>query len=304
MKIIFKITITKNYKLTISIIQEGKEEIIQQEVSPCITFNTNTIDLFQENDRAIYFLQSWIEKPDDYRSYSIQFQNKSYELLPEVLFAIVIDEIKKKVEKEFIVDETLVEIPSRDYVVIERIKTSLESVGLKNIFINPLTYDYSEQGEFLQDILEKKVNIESFKLMIERAKEIEPNAQKELETIDLNQQDIYKDDEFIKEISKRFNTTERSKMKMCKLDNYCLFIASRYFESLDDHINLVKTCKRMRFNMEKFHYNPTSLNSETVKFFVNLETLHIYGEGDEYLKGGRIQAYCEWNKKGWHESEK
>ena len=61
MNIIFKITITKNYKLTVSIIQEGKEEIIHQEVSPCITFNTNTIELFQENDNYIHFVQNWIE---------------------------------------------------------------------------------------------------------------------------------------------------------------------------------------------------------------------------------------------------
>ena len=115
---------------------------------------------------------------------------------------------------------------------------------------------------------------------------------------------LFNDDEFTRELSKKFNTKQRSKMKMCKLDNYCLFIASRYFESLDDHINLVKTCKRMERNMEKFHYNPTSLNKIIMEWFPNVETLHIYKEDDEYLEGGRIIGYCDWLRKGWYESEK
>ena len=72
-------------------------------------------------------------------------------------------------------------------------------------------------------------------------------------------------------------------MKLCKLDNYCLFIASRHFESLEDHINFSFVCKRLRWNMEKFHYNPISVNEKTVKFFPNTETLNVDEDKDEYF---------------------
>ena len=36
----------------------------------------------------------------------------------------------------------------------------------------------------------------------------------------------------------------------------------------------------------------------------NVESFHVYEEGDEYLEGGRIIAYCDWCKRGWYENEK
>ncbi len=89
-----------------------------------------------------------------------------------------------------------------------------------------------------------------------------------------------------------FKTKDRN--TLCTLDNYCLFIASRYFETLEDHINLTNVSKRCRGNMEKFHYNPISVNERTVKFFPNVETLHLYNKDDKYLEGWRIEKYVDW----------
>ena len=109
------------------------------------------------------------------------------------------------------------------------------------------------------------------------------------------------EEDITKEIMKRFSTQERTEMKLCRLDNYCLFIASRYLSSVEDEINLVKTCKRMRNNMEKYHYNPMSLTEKTILYFPNVETLHIYNRSDKYIEGGRISQYCNWLRKGWYE---
>ena len=75
---------------------------------------------------------------------------------------------------------------------------------------------------------------------------------------------------FENEMMKKFTFEQRKAMNLCSLDNYCIFIASRYFDSLDDHINLVKVSKRMRGNMEKFHYNPISVDSNSAKLFPNI----------------------------------
>ena len=82
--------------------------------------------------------------------------------------------------------------------------------------------------------------------------------------------------------------------KWGQCDNYCIFIASRHFETLQDHINLAMTTKRFRFTMERYYYNPIPITSKTAKFFPNIETQHIYSKDDEKIKKGRISRYCYW----------
>ena len=65
--------------------------------------------------------------------------------------------------------------------------------------------------------------------------------------------------------------------------------------------NIIKVSKRMRGNMEKFHYNPISLDEKSIKLFPNVETLHIYKARDMYLTGGRIERYVNWRKLSAHE---
>ena len=49
----------------------------------------------------------------------------------------------------------------------------------------------------------------------------------------------------------QFTPRKRTKMKLPQLDNYCIFLASKYFAKIDDHINLTKVCKRLKYNMDK-----------------------------------------------------
>ena len=79
-----------------------------------------------------------------------------------------------------------------------------------------------------------------------------------------------------------------------KLDNYCIFIASRYFTSIDDFINLEKTSRRFRGNIEKFHYNPISVTDKTIIFFPFLQTLHLYDRKDPFITDEQIIGYAIW----------
>ena len=68
-----------------------------------------------------------------------------------------------------------------------------------------------------------------------------------------------------------------------------MFIASRWFNSIDDHINLILGVKRFKENMTKFHYNPVPLNKITREFFDHLQTLYIYSLDDNlFLDDKRI----------------
>ena len=66
------------------------------------------------------------------------------------------------------------------------------------------------------------------------------------------------------------------------MDYYSMFIASMWFNTIDDHINLILGVKRFNENMTKFHYNPISLTKTTRNFFPNIQTFYIYCD-DDYL---------------------
>ena len=178
MKVIFKITITKEYKLQLTIrYQEGKERIIV-ETTPSITFNRNSIDICEEKENTLHFFKNWLQQPDDYSTYLIEFQNKTYNLLPEVFFSLIINEFRKKVEKEFIIENTEIQIEIGNLRVMERIRVSLDGIGMKGVEIGEeeeIGYEYNEQGEYLGELIEKKERIDEFKRMLEKGERREKN---------------------------------------------------------------------------------------------------------------------------------
>ena len=184
-----------------------------------------------------------------------------------------------------------------------RIKIALQSIGLNGIAVadNDIKYDYSEQGNILEDILEKKESLSKRERMVERANQIA--KEHKMEEIKISKSSLSSEEEFQKALTK-YSIQVRSKLKLFDLDNYCIFIASRYLDSIDDHKNLSMVCKRLRYNTNKFHYNPVSVDEETVKLFPNTETLNTYDNSDKYLTGGKIIPpnkdciaihWIEWN---------
>ena len=61
-----------------------------------------------------------------------------------------------------------------------------------------------------------------------------------------------------------------------KLTTLAVNIASCYFETIQDFINLELGCPSYRLNLDKFYYNPIPINENERKLFNNLETLHIF----------------------------
>ena len=83
-----------------------------------------------------------------------------------------------------------------------------------------------------------------------------------------------------------------------QLDSYSMMLVSKYFNSYQDFINLVKTCKAYNI-VGEFRYNPIPLDSEPInidvggeekkvnvwELFSNIETAYIYGsESSDFLK--------------------
>ena len=76
-----------------------------------------------------------------------------------------------------------------------------------------------------------------------------------------------------------------------QLDLYCIFLSSRWFESIDDYINLELVCSKYDGNMTKFFYNPISIDEKTMKLFSNLRTQYLYSKSDELIFNENIKWY-------------
>ena len=62
-----------------------------------------------------------------------------------------------------------------------------------------------------------------------------------------------------------------------RMARYPMMIISKYFDSIQDYINLEKTCKEYRGIIEQFHFNPITFNNNKERdLFKNIETYYVY----------------------------
>ena len=83
--------------------------------------------------------------------------------------------------------------------------------------------------------------------------------------------------------------------KTCKIDHYSIMVASKYFNDIEDFINLELASSRFEGNMDRFRFNPIPLTQTTKHFFPSLETLHLYNQDDErFDEDKRIFRRIHW----------
>ena len=100
----------------------------------------------------------------------------------------------------------------------------------------------------------------------------------------------------MEEIKRQMTCSERTKYKLYSFDNnYCLFLASMHFETIDDFINLELVTPRAKNNMSKFFYNPISLNEKTRPFFDHLQTLYIYDRTKKIMNLKKMRKLSKEN---------
>ena len=187
-----------------------------------------------------------------------------------------------------------------DYNVdITILKESYTEEELNTFMIeNKMKEIYEEQEELLIEIVENQNKYFYFKQQLERTKEVlrslPRNSIREKDyLLEMNPNESYTEDK-MKEISMHFTTKEKEKMKLYKLDNYCVMIAAKYFESIDDFMNLELGCKRYRGTIDKFHYNPIPITPSIIPIFTHLRTLNLYSPNDEMIQSESIIAYEIW----------
>ena len=88
-----------------------------------------------------------------------------------------------------------------------------------------------------------------------------------------------------------------------KMDYYSMFIATRFFETIEDYINLELSHPKWKGNLLRFYYNPISLTNEFERnLFPKLQTLHIYDDKDPLFENdNKIKAMVFWTRKTYTE---
>ena len=160
----FKIEINDQYTMKCTIASQKSKEVItlddkdvnKENIPITIQFKMNEIIVCQKNsmNNSIEFMKDWIDNPNDYKYYQITYQNKSYSVIAEVLFGLIIYQYKSKIEKEYIIDNVTIKLQHSDLVLEKRMKISMESIGFTDIIFTSKLCDYQEQGEIMNDILD------------------------------------------------------------------------------------------------------------------------------------------------------
>ena len=313
--------------ITVSIINKDKKEIpIQlrenQTTYPLnIWFNKNEIVVCQQqqNENAISgFLEEIFNNPSEYKTYDIEYQGKKYEVLGETLLALIIQQFKDIIDKTYIVNRFLFKCSNMEKDVLQRIKSSLVNIGIPNSFTR-VRHQHEERLERYIDeefvvieILEKQREYKRFVREINRAKELikttQNNALKKKAFVfekfgDLNEwYTMEKYDKF----KKCFTCRQRTELKFHHLDNpYCMMLAGKYFNSIDDYINVEFCSPQFVNNTDKYHFNPIPVDEKTANIFGNLETLYLYKKGDKYVTHPTVKRCINlFRRIGWYEKSK
>ena len=163
-----KIQITKEFTVHCSYIDSNKKE-------KNISLNSDLVGNTQEEENNKQFIEEWIKEPKEFKVYTVELFNKEYNVIAEVLFALLINQCKLQIEKDFIITKTVVDLPIQNAFFNSRMITSLDSIGLEKIELKDeedIDYDYRKQGEIVQELLEKQKEYLKRKRMIEKVKEI------------------------------------------------------------------------------------------------------------------------------------
>ena len=159
-----------------------------------IQFDNNEIIVCDETKENADWLNDLFDNAQDLKKYSINYQDKKYELLPESLLTLIIFKLKNQLSG--IINEIEINIPEdSDQEIIQRIKSSLLVINIPNSFteIDEETYlnkpreeFYSKEDYIISKIIDGDEEYQRYTREIERAKQINPNDVRLLEIIDYN----------------------------------------------------------------------------------------------------------------------
>ena len=98
-----------------------------------IEFDNNEI-IVCDPLKSDYWIKEFLDNPTDFKRYSIEYQDKKYEVLAETLLTLIIFKLKNQLTG--IINEIEINIPEgSDQEIIQRIKSSLLIINIPKLFV-------------------------------------------------------------------------------------------------------------------------------------------------------------------------
>ena len=301
MKCLFKILITSEFKLRCSIITMDNVEVPiyvkePEDYSMNLEFKENDIELFanEETSNTISFIQTIFTSPFNFKNYTIQYQQNTYKLFGESLFAILINEFKTKISKGFIITETILifEEPETNIASVERLWKGLDMLNLPHGYLyhdslRKFKREYEEQNVQVQEILKRKMDYDNYKLKIKRSQNIlfsqkeNTSLQQKSSQFDISLLSSSYNPKSPHEIPIKLTTKQRQILKLYRIDDVCVNYIKQYLNTVEDFMSLSQSSKRFNKIMDSIKINPIELTQSNRVFFPNLRTLIVYKNDSE-----------------------
>ena len=256
------------------------------EIKPTICFDKNEIIISEDGLNPLLEI---MDNPSDLIEHEIEYQDKEMSLESDTMLSLVFKQFlqEKKKRKEEIT-ECEIEVETRNDIAMRRIRDTIQKIVKCEVDVNGMKDTSEQQRTNMEYIQERHSKYIEFKEAIEVAKrKIKEQGIEEkcpyIESMETNEEyermDLSEIRYEMKEITNLPLWIKRN-FNISTMDHYSMFIASRWFETLDDYISLEKGIRRFYGNMEKYFYNPVSIDERTKKFFPYLRTLCLYSSED------------------------
>ena len=154
---------TEFIKLELVISKEGlKINGVNYKVN--IQFDNNEIKICDEGLENAHWFEDLLENPTNVKRYSIEYQGKSFELLPESLLTLIIHHFKKQLPG-VINQFQLITSQDKDQEISERIKSSLLIINIPNSFTEideetylnkPRSEHYAKEDYMITKIIDRE----------------------------------------------------------------------------------------------------------------------------------------------------
>ena len=275
----------------------------QNEYQTAIRFDRNEIEIppFSQEITEDYIL---LFPFNQNKQIEIHYFNKQWIVTQTEILALYLNEFVKKIDKLYLIKEIEIQffdenenlMKSKEinkFQYIEMMKESLALLGFSIIFkFNKKKQTIEElHEEQYSNIIQITIEDEEYQRFASRIRKAQMILQKEHETkpiqneqekklLEMDYNGEYSPTRY-NEILSTLTIQQKSKLQLYQLDNYCIMIASKFFNTIDDYINIELGIKHFRGNTEKFHYNPISIYPSIREFFPYLQTLHLYSINDE-----------------------
>ena len=294
----------------------------QETYFPSIFFNGNEMIIsHNENGENIVneFLSNIFDKTKINITNTISFQNKQFTLSDEEVFALLINQFIKIIRNKFTIINANFEIPAGSYEqeTLDKLYRTYMFLGFKIVSINgrimdnlPVYLEFNEHPEMKENVNEIQKYYEQYLIdkkefiqLQEKIQEVNDSEDQYVLNIDINKEYT---PTLLKDIIRKMGFRGKRLYKLYSISSEQLNIVAKYFDTLEDFMNLEFVSKKCKGILDNFTFNPYEIPRDEMIYFPNIVNIHFYSidEVKRFVKNPHIKTFTHWYEINFNNYEK